>query len=296
MAPSAKRIVLELLTAAHPNESPVAQLVRACDVVGVDDNNVRVILARLVAAGTVELAGRGVYRLGRAARPLTEQVLSWRELDKQVRRWDGGWAFVQLAHLSRSDRAALRRRERALRLLGFRELERGLAVRPDNLVGGVAGLRDRLVALGVDDQAIVTRASELDDATEARARRLWDAERLTQSYRQTAERIERWLVAAADCRRVSRRAKPSGLAATCCARSCTIRGCPSRSSTCRAACPRRGRAPAGCRRAQDVGGPVWPCRRAHCRGGAPCLVSKAPRICSRGTRSARSRGPRTSAA
>ncbi|HEV7553888.1 MAG TPA: PaaX family transcriptional regulator C-terminal domain-containing protein [Kofleriaceae bacterium] len=198
MAPSAKRIVLELLTAAHPNESPVAQLVRACEVVGVDDNNVRVVLARLVAAGTVEPSGRGVYRLGRAARPLTEQVLSWRELDKQVRRWDGGWAFVQLAHLPRSDRAALRRRERALRLLGFRELERGLAVRPDNLVGGVAALRDRLVALGVDEQAIVTRASDLDIATEARARRLWDAERLTQSYRHTAERIERWLVAAAD--------------------------------------------------------------------------------------------------
>jgi phenylacetic acid degradation operon negative regulatory protein len=193
-----RRIILELLTAAHPSASPVARLVEACEVVGVDGNNVRVILARLVAAGIVEIAERGVYRLGRAAQPLTEQVLSWRDLDKQVRRWDGSWAFVQLAHLARSDRSAQRRRDRALSLFGFRELERGLCVRPDNLVGGVPWLRDRLVAVGLDDTAIVTRASELDATTDARARTLWDADKLTQSYRQTAERIERWLVAAAD--------------------------------------------------------------------------------------------------
>jgi phenylacetic acid degradation operon negative regulatory protein len=193
-----KRIVLELLTAAHPRDSSIGSLVRACELVGVDEGNVRVIVARLVAAGTLELAGRGVYRLGAAAKPLTEQVTSWRELERSVRRWDGGWACVQLAHLPRSDRAALRVRERALRLLGFRELERGLAVRPDNLDGGVAALRDRLVALGVEPGALVFRATELDVATEARVRALWDADRLTASYRQLADRIERWLVALDD--------------------------------------------------------------------------------------------------
>jgi len=196
--PTAKRIVLELLTAADSHEGSVASLVAAGDVLGVDEGNIRVALARLVAAGTLELAGRGEYRLGATTRALTAQVTSWRELEKQVRRWDGGWACVQLGDLARSDRSALRRRERALRLLGFRELGRALEVRPDNLGGGIDALRDQLMALGVDERAFVFRATDFDDATEGRARTLWDADRLTATYRQTTARIERFIVAVTD--------------------------------------------------------------------------------------------------
>lgn len=198
MRPTAKRIVLELLTAADSHEGSVASLVAAGDVLGVDEGNIRVALARLVAAGTLELAGRGEYRLGATTRALTAQVTSWRELEKQVRRWDGGWACVQLGDLARSDRSALRRRERALRLLGFRELGRALEVRPDNLGGGIDALRDQLMALGVDERAFVFRATDFDDATEGRARTLWDADRLTATYRQTTARIERFIVAVTD--------------------------------------------------------------------------------------------------
>src|SRR5688500_8756167 len=112
MKPSAKRIVLELLTAADPHQGSVANLVAAGEVLGVDEGNIRVALARLVAAGTLELAGRGEYRLGVATRALTDQITSWRDLEKQVRRWDGGWACVALGDLGRTDRSALRRRER----------------------------------------------------------------------------------------------------------------------------------------------------------------------------------------
>ena len=115
-----------------------------------------------------------------------------------MRRWDGSWACVQLGDLARSDRSALRRRERALRLLGFRELARGLTVRPDNLEGGIATLRDQLHELGVDERAFTFRATDFDAATEARARTLWDPDRLTASYRQTTARIERFLVAVTD--------------------------------------------------------------------------------------------------
>jgi phenylacetic acid degradation operon negative regulatory protein len=196
--PTAKRIVLELLTAADSHEGSVARLVAAAEILGIDEGNTRVALARLVAAGTLELAGRGEYRLGASTRALTEQVTSWRELEKQVRKWDGGWACVQLGDLARSDRAALRRRERALRLYGFRELGRGFEIRPDNLAGGIVALRERLRALGVEDRAVIFRATELDAATETRARSLWDADKLTKSYRQLTARIERFLVAAGD--------------------------------------------------------------------------------------------------
>jgi phenylacetic acid degradation operon negative regulatory protein len=125
-------------------------------------------------------------------------VTSWRDLEKQVRKWDGGWACVQLGDLARSDRAALRRRERALRLYGFRELGRGLEIRPDNLAGGIGALRERLHDLGVEDRAVIFRATELDTATDARARSLWDADKLTKSYRQLTARIERFLIAVDD--------------------------------------------------------------------------------------------------
>ena len=198
MKPTAKRIVLELLTAADSHAGSIANLVAACEVLGIDEGSVRVAVTRLVAAGTLEPVGRGEYRLGATTRALTTQVTSWRELEKQVRKWDGGWACVQLGDLGRTDRSALRRRERALRLHGFRELARGFAVRPDNLVGGVEVLREKLVALGVETKALVFRASDFDDETERRARALWDRERLTQTYEQLAQRIARFIASVDD--------------------------------------------------------------------------------------------------
>jgi len=85
------------------------------------------------------------------------------------------------------------RADRPLRLLGFRELAGELFVRPDNLSGGVAALRERLHALGVDPTTLVYRATDLDPDTDARARRLWDRDKLSASYHQWCERIARWL-------------------------------------------------------------------------------------------------------
>jgi phenylacetic acid degradation operon negative regulatory protein len=198
MRPTAKRLVMELLTAAPDHQGSVANLVAAGDILGVDANSVRVALARLVAAGTLELAGRGAYRLAATTRALTEQVTAWRDYERSVRRWDGGWACVHLGEVARSDRAASRRRARALELLGFRALGKSLALRPDNLAGGVAALRGQLFALGLEAPAFVSRATELDAETEARARGLWSGARLSAGYRQTIARIERFLIAIDD--------------------------------------------------------------------------------------------------
>jgi phenylacetic acid degradation operon negative regulatory protein len=196
VAVTAKRLVLELFTAAGPGEASAAVLVQAAALFHLSETNVRVTLARLVAAGTLELTGRGMYRLGADAQALTKQVTSWRVLEKNVRKWDGGWTCVHLGGLGRTDRAALRRRERALRLLGFRALAPALEIRPDNIEGGVPALRERLRALGLEEEALVLRASDFDAESEARARALWDGRRLTSGYRTTHERIDKWLVAA----------------------------------------------------------------------------------------------------
>ena len=189
MKATAKRIILELLSASDGFEGTAASLVAAGKLLGVADGSVRVALTRLVADGTLAVTERGVYRLGGGAIAVNREVTSWRQLERQVRRWDGSWVCVQL-----QGAAAARRRERALRLLGFRELTGDLAVRPDNLAGGVTALRDRLHALGVEPTTLVFRATDLDADTDARARRLWDRDKLSASYHQWCERIARWLV------------------------------------------------------------------------------------------------------
>lgn len=190
---NAKRVILELLSVIGDTPAPASALVQACGVFAITENSTRVTLARLLAAGTIEATGRGEYRLGAASEALTREVTGWRELEKQVRKWDGGYVCVFTGSLGRSDRAELRRRERALRLLGFGALGSELALRPDNLAGSVDAVRARLHKLGLDPRALVFRASEFDEKTEARVRNLWDGDALRGGYRKMIQRLERWL-------------------------------------------------------------------------------------------------------
>ena len=103
---------------------------------------------------------------------------------------------VHAGGLGRTDRTAVRQRERALELVGFRELEPGLYVRPDNLVDGVAGARERLYKLGLDATAPVFVASSFDPERETRVQGLWDGKALTKSYVQTRAQLEKWLARA----------------------------------------------------------------------------------------------------
>jgi len=190
---NAKRVVLELLSAIGELPAPASALVQACAIFEITENSTRVTLARLLAAGTIEATGRGEYRLGASTEALTREVTSWRDLEKQMRRWDGGYVCVHTGALGRSDRSELRERTRALELLGFAKLSPHLELRPDNLTGGVEGVRARLYALGVDRSALVFRAEQLDDKTDARARTLWDGDALTAGYKKMRVRLEKWL-------------------------------------------------------------------------------------------------------
>jgi phenylacetic acid degradation operon negative regulatory protein len=181
--PAAKSLVLDLLSTLPRGAMPVRTLVDAGALFGLAGNNVRVALARLLASGLVERDDRGLYRLGARAEGVSRQVASWRTVDERVRPWDGGWIGVHTAGLPRGDRRAARLRTRAFRLLGFRTLACGLEVRPDNLVGGVATVREQLVRLGLDAATPVFALGQLDPATDARARRLWHPLALRAGYR-----------------------------------------------------------------------------------------------------------------
>lgn len=176
--------MLDLLSTMPPDR-PVAvgALVSAAGLFGIGENNLRVGLARLRAERLVESDERGFYRLGSRARAVDQKVRSWRTIEDGLRAWDGGWVGVHAAEPSRGDRSAVRRHERALRLLGFRRLDAGgLHLRPDNLAGGVAALRSQLGQLGLGQKALVFRVTALDDAAERRARGLWNAPAIDAGY------------------------------------------------------------------------------------------------------------------
>lgn len=196
MAPRPRQLVLRLLLGAGGAPLAARDAVRACALFGIPANGVRVALARLAAAGLVEPVERGAYRLGRRAAPLAADVAAWRDASARTRDWSGDWIAVHVGALGRSDRSALRARERALGLLGLREFERGLHLRPDNLAGGLAAARERLDRLGLERDAAVFLARGFDAGRERRARSLWDGKALARGYRGTQARLERWLARA----------------------------------------------------------------------------------------------------
>lgn len=182
MKPSAKSFILDLLSTLKRGTMPVSALVEAGKLFGIGANNLRVTLARLLAGGQICRDERGRYRLasGTVARRLT----TWRDLERQTRKWDGGWIAVHLAtadpNIGRTER---RGRKRALRLLGFRPLRPGFFLRPDNLRAGVEGLRDDLRELGLPASDLVIEARGLAPHDEQAARTLWETDAIRSRYR-----------------------------------------------------------------------------------------------------------------
>ena len=193
MRPKAKALILDLLSVTGGLAFPVRKLAVACALFDISENSVRVTLVRLSAAGLIEAAGRGAYRLGESAGEFASEVGTWRTAETRVRTWNGDYVAVHGGSWARSDRGAYRRGQRALQMLGFRELTQGLSVRPDNLDGGIEFVRTRLHALGLEPEASVFRAAAFDPDLEARARSLWDAKELVASYRRSRARLAAWL-------------------------------------------------------------------------------------------------------
>lgn len=187
--PSARQLLMRLLIAVEGGELEAAEAIRACALFGISTNNARVALNRLMAADVIENSGRGTYRLRPAGRALRRDVGAWREAEARIRPWDGGWVAVTTGGVRRSDRPAMRARERALAIVGLRQLDDGLFVRPDNFQGGIAVTRARLQALGLDPAIPVFAAADFDQTVEARARSLWDARALERGYEEGRARL-----------------------------------------------------------------------------------------------------------
>jgi phenylacetic acid degradation operon negative regulatory protein len=189
--PTPKSLILDLLSTLRRGAFPVGALVAAGGFLGLEAGSVRVALARLLEAGLVEREERGRYRLGTRASAVQGRVGAWRGIEERMRPWSGSWIGVHASGATGVERSSREQGARALRFLGFRDLARGLSIRPDNLAGGVDALRTALQDLGLSSTAPVFVLSGFDPETEARARSLWDVSALRRSYRQARQALER---------------------------------------------------------------------------------------------------------
>ncbi len=191
--PTPRLLLLRLLTVADGKTLTAAEAVRAGALFDMTENSVRVTMARLTQAGLVEAVDAAIYRLGAKGQKLGADVAAWSTVDQRVTEWDSTWIAVTTGGLPRSDRKVLRARARALSLLGFRELDTGLYLRPNNLSGGVDTVRARLLDLGLGEEAAVFKASVFDSVRQEKALSLWSDMQLEASYKEISQRLNDWL-------------------------------------------------------------------------------------------------------
>jgi len=188
-----RKIILDILMAGNGVPLTSKEAVSACLLFGIGEVSTRVALTRLLAEKLTETAGRGIYKLGSNAMEIADDVAKWRTADQAVRVWHGDYVTVYGHALGRTDRTALVRRERALRLLGFRELEKGLYIRPNNIGNNLASIVERLQHLGLESEALVCISSQFDEATEQRIQSLWDGVALNQTYQTLSQQLQDWM-------------------------------------------------------------------------------------------------------
>src|SRR5258707_961564 len=186
---TARELVIDFLSNRYPREMSVQEIAGVGIALGFSEQNLRMALTRLVEQSVAASTGRGRYRLSPSGETMRDEVRKWRHLDEVAKPWSGAWIGVFDAAIPRSDRAALRRHERAIRLRGFRELQGGLWIRPANLRDSVEELREHLRALGLHPAALVVGLSELDDDARAKATKLWDTVAMLATYRALAEEL-----------------------------------------------------------------------------------------------------------
>lgn len=187
---STAEIILDLLSCVPAHELPASELRKACALFDVSEQNMRVALTRLRAQGKLISPSRGRYALKTRHNGLFREVSQWRQREDRVLSWQGRWIGVLDAAVPRTDRTLLRRHARALDLRGFRLFRPGLHLRPDNLAGGVQGLRNELMSLGMAADCVVFGVCDLMPEEQRQSIELWDTESLREGYRHMLSRLD----------------------------------------------------------------------------------------------------------
>ncbi|HEY8482013.1 MAG TPA: hypothetical protein VIL71_19475 [Spirillospora sp.] len=186
---SARKLLLDLITARPGTRFTISALCRAGEIVGHSAPSIRMAATRLNEEGVLERDGRGVY-IGRPDRLRAyPHVQQWATRQRSRVPWTGRWVAVENSTTPRTDRTVLRHHDRALRLLGFHVWRGALHVRPDNLRAGIGGLRRALAETGMAPDAAVFTIDDLTPDTDRELRGLWDVDGLVATLTATADEL-----------------------------------------------------------------------------------------------------------
>lgn len=202
ITPTPKRLILSLLSAPALESVEISKLLAWGELFDIDSAAMRVATGRLVRQGLLESPQRGVYTIGPEGAVIAATARSWQVAEQRIAPWQGEWILVHTSHLGRSNKTALRARERAFRLNGFAEFVSGLWCRPANLVESIAATRARLLSLGLEPDAVVARAIEMPGVGERELFALWPRKVIEKAYtlhskamQKSAERLDQMQIA-----------------------------------------------------------------------------------------------------
>ena len=179
---TAAELILALMDSAANPELKSSYFVTAGRLFNIDPRTMRVALTRLVKNAVLAQVDRGLYGLGPGGGELHSTVRNWVTVEGNLTSWDGGWIAVYVGHLRR-DKAEVRQRERALRLMGFAPADANLWIRPANLKSTLSEVRERLLGLGLSTTAMVVALADLLPKNAIQIDQLWDISTLEQRYR-----------------------------------------------------------------------------------------------------------------
>ena len=196
---NARHLIIDLIMGSDGAPITIRQLLLAANLFDFSENSIRVAVTRLSSDGMIESSARGKYQFTQQWQAWATDMLKRKQGIQATKPWNHDYLAVFTGALGRVDRTALKRRERALRQHGFRELQTGLFIRPDNLAESFDETFKRLILNGLEPDANMFRVSHLDTASSQKVAILWDGESLNHTYANISQKIQAWLARVHEC-------------------------------------------------------------------------------------------------
>ncbi|ENX57216.1 MULTISPECIES: PaaX family transcriptional regulator C-terminal domain-containing protein [Acinetobacter] len=190
---NARDLIIDLLLGLQGRAISIKQIIIAARLFEISENSIRVAVTRLSSDGVIEAIERGVYQFTVQSHEWANVMLNRKHGIKQTKVWNQQYLAVFTGQLGRVDRTALNRRERALKHFGFKELEQGIYIRPDNLVIGFDQLITKLKTSGLESSAKFCQINHFDTETLTTIIELWSTQTLNQNYQKYSQMIQQWL-------------------------------------------------------------------------------------------------------
>lgn len=156
-------VILDVLSAAGEIALSSPMLARSGEIMGLKPGSMRVATSRLASESLIESPRRGEWKLAKTGTWINEQA-RWTRLQDLVQPWQDDWWVVATQLVPRSSRSEWRKHENALWHRGFVEAKRDYFIRPANLALNFQELLGELRALGMAEESLIFRATEVSES------------------------------------------------------------------------------------------------------------------------------------